>query len=59
MERKENRFKMWNAEESIVFGPTNSVVPEPEGSSPYLQEPATDPYPEPAGSNLHFPIQCP
>jgi hypothetical protein len=31
---------------------TKSVVPEPEGSSPYLQEPATGPYPEPAGSSL-------
>jgi hypothetical protein len=35
---------------------TNSVTPEPEGSSPYSQEPATGPYPEPSGSNLHF---CP
>jgi hypothetical protein len=25
---------------------TNSVAPEPEGSSPYSQEPATGPYPE-------------
>jgi hypothetical protein len=32
---------------------TNSMPPEPEGSSPYSQEPATGPYPEPTGSNLH------
>jgi hypothetical protein len=32
---------------------TNSVAPEPEGSSPYLQEPATGPYSEPNGSTLH------
>jgi hypothetical protein len=38
---------------------TNSVAPEPEGSSPYSQEPATGPYPEPAGSNLHSPSQFP
>jgi len=35
------------------------VVPEPEGSSPYSQEPATGPYPEPTGSNLHSPSQSP
>jgi hypothetical protein len=32
---------------------TNSVAPEPEGSSPYSQEHATSPYPEPTGSNLN------
>jgi hypothetical protein len=32
---------------------TNSVAPEPEGSSPYSQEPATGPYSEPAASTLH------
>jgi hypothetical protein len=37
---------------------TNSVAPEPEGSSPYLQEPATGTYREPAGSNLNSPSQC-
>jgi hypothetical protein len=26
---------------------TNSVAPEPEGSSPHSQQPATGPYPEP------------
>jgi hypothetical protein len=34
---------------------TKSVAPEPEGSSPYSQELATGPYPEPIGSNLHSP----
>jgi hypothetical protein len=34
---------------------TNSVGPEPEGSSPHSQEPTTGPYPEPTGSNLHSP----
>jgi hypothetical protein len=34
---------------------TNPVAPEPEGSSPYSQEPATGPYPDPTGSNLHSP----
>jgi hypothetical protein len=38
---------------------SNSVAPEPEGSSPYSQEPATSPYPEPAGSNVHSPSQSP
>jgi hypothetical protein len=27
---------------------TNSVVPEPEGSSPHLQQPTNGPYPEPS-----------
>jgi hypothetical protein len=31
------------------------MVPEPEGSSPYLQEPATSCYPEPTGSTPHPP----
>jgi hypothetical protein len=30
-----------------------SVVPEPEGSSPYSQQPVTDLYPEAAESNPH------
>jgi hypothetical protein len=38
---------------------TNSVAPETEGSSPYSQEPATGPYPEPTKSNLHSPSQSP
>jgi hypothetical protein len=29
---------------------TNSVAPETGGSSPYIQEPATGPYPEPTES---------
>jgi hypothetical protein len=29
---------------------TNSVAPEPEGSSPHSQQPATGPCPEPTGS---------
>jgi hypothetical protein len=29
---------------------TNSVAPEPEGSSPHSQQPATGPCPEPAGT---------
>jgi hypothetical protein len=33
---------------------TNSVVPEPEGSSPYTQEPSTGPsYPETTKSTPH------
>jgi hypothetical protein len=34
-----------------------SMAPEPEDSSPYLQEPATGPYREPAGSTLYVPSQ--
>jgi hypothetical protein len=34
------------------------VAPEPEGSSPYSQEPATGPYPEPTESTVHSPNQC-
>jgi hypothetical protein len=32
---------------------TNYVTPEPAGSSPYLQQPATGPYPESTGSTLN------
>jgi hypothetical protein len=32
---------------------TNSAAPEPEGSSPHSQQPATGPYPEPGESILH------
>jgi hypothetical protein len=32
---------------------TNSVAPEPEGSSPHSQQPANGPYPELAESSLH------
>jgi hypothetical protein len=36
----------------IFFLTSNSVVPEPEGSSPHSQQPANGPYPEPAESDL-------
>jgi hypothetical protein len=36
----------------------NSVAPEPAGSSPYLQELTTGPYPEPTVST-HTPSQTP
>jgi hypothetical protein len=29
---------------------TNTVTPEPEGSSPHSQQPASDPHPEPGES---------
>ena len=32
---------------------------EPESSSPYLQVPATRPYPEPTPSSPHDPLQLP
>jgi hypothetical protein len=38
---------------------TNSVAPEPKGSSPHSQQPANDPYPEPGESNPHPPNQSP
>jgi hypothetical protein len=38
---------------------TNSVVQEPEGSSPHSQQPATGPCPEPVDSNAHPPSQSP
>jgi hypothetical protein len=38
---------------------TNSVAPEPEGSSPLSQQPANDPYPEPGESTPHPPNQTP
>jgi hypothetical protein len=38
---------------------TNSVAPEPEGSSPHSQEPANNPYPEPGESTPHPPNQYP
>jgi hypothetical protein len=37
----------------IIWLITNSVVPQPEGSSPCSQEPTTTPYPEPGESNPH------
>jgi hypothetical protein len=38
---------------------TNSMVPQPEGSSPYSQEPATGPYPGPTESIRHPPANLP
>jgi hypothetical protein len=38
---------------------TNSLAPEPEGSSPHSQQPANDPYPEPGESTPHTPNQSP
>jgi hypothetical protein len=38
---------------------TNSVVPEPEGSSSHSQQSANGPYPEPGESNPHTPNQSP
>jgi hypothetical protein len=35
------------------------MVPEPEDSSPHLQEPATGPYPEPTESAPHPPANLP
>jgi hypothetical protein len=41
-----------------IYHITNSVAPEPEGSSPHSQQPATGPYPEPGESTStpHPPI---
>jgi hypothetical protein len=47
-----------NVEYNIRFL-NNSVALEPEGSSPYSQEPATGSYPEPTGYNLHSSSQSP
>jgi hypothetical protein len=41
------------------FKLTNSVVQEPEGSSPHSQQPATGPCPELVKSNPHPPSQSP
>jgi hypothetical protein len=38
---------------------TNSVAPEPEGSSPHSQEPATSPSPEPGESTPYPPTNLP
>jgi hypothetical protein len=38
---------------------TNSVVQEPEGSSPHSQQPATGPYPKPVESNPRPSSQSP
>jgi hypothetical protein len=39
------------SETSTNFYETNSVAPEPEGLSPYSQEPTTGPYSEPTESS--------
>jgi hypothetical protein len=44
---------------ALFMGLTNSVAPEPVGSLPYSQEPATGPYPETTGSTLLSPSQSP
>jgi hypothetical protein len=38
---------------------TNSVAPEPEGSSPHSQQPPNGPYPEPGESTPHPPTDLP
>jgi hypothetical protein len=38
---------------------TNSMAPEPEGSSPHSQQPANGPYPEPGESTPHPPANLP
>jgi hypothetical protein len=39
--------------------PYISVAPEPDGSSPHSQQPATDPYPEPTESAANPPVHLP
>jgi hypothetical protein len=48
-----------NLNSSSLLSVTNSVAPEPEGSSPHSPEPATDPYPEPGESTPRHPNQSP
>jgi hypothetical protein len=43
--------KLWYTSTTL----TNSVAPEPEGSSPHSQQPVNDPYPEPGESTPHPP----
>jgi hypothetical protein len=50
---------MMGHEGTLIYHLTNSVAPEPAGSSPYSQEPATGPYHEPTESTLHSPGQSP
>jgi hypothetical protein len=38
---------------------TNSMAPEPQGSTPHSQEPANDSYPESGESTAHPPNQSP
>jgi hypothetical protein len=39
----------------VVSVYTNSMAPEPDGSSPHSQQPATGPYLEPGQSTPHTP----
>jgi hypothetical protein len=48
-----------NCANRITTSHTNSVAPEPEGSSPHSQQPANGPYPEPRESTPHPPKQSP
>jgi hypothetical protein len=47
--------EIFQPEISISMTLTNSVAPEPEGSSPHSQQPANGPYPEPGESTPHPP----
>jgi hypothetical protein len=58
-ETYDDKKQNWCGSSNKVQTITNSVAPEPEGSSPYSQQPATGPYPEPTGSNLHSHSQSP
>jgi hypothetical protein len=48
-----------SSEELCPMKLTHSVEPEPDGSSPHSQQPATCPYPEPGGSTPHPPTSLP
>jgi hypothetical protein len=45
--QEQNQLPDCDVYEMYCNGLTNSVAPEPEGSSPYSQEPANRLYPEP------------
>jgi hypothetical protein len=44
---------------TLTKQPTNSVAPQPEGSSPHSQQPASGPYPQPVESTPHLSNQSP
>jgi hypothetical protein len=44
---------------TVAYQLTNSVAPEPEGSSPHSQQPANRPYPESDESTSHPSSQSP
>jgi hypothetical protein len=50
---QKQKIKKFTCIKSEVKVRTNSVAPEPEGSSPHSQQPANGPYPEPGESNPH------